>query len=331
MKPPNASSSSVEPDELAAQWFAYLHSDDASSEDWRAFEQWRQANPEHDRQYRNVQRIWDASLHIPKEEWSEILSRREAPKPVPALTRRRFAWGLAGMCTAAVAGSVALSGGWLESPQQTMSLFAQRGEQKQMSLPDGSVLELNSGARATARLYEGKRVVQLLEGEIFFSVQHDPSRPFVVEAGESRIVVTGTRFNVRYDAQTTQVSVESGSVNVSNGPWWNRQSRALEKGQGLAVSDELGLGPVHLPDLDSTLAWRRGKIVFENTPLFRAVAEINRYLDRPVVLDAPTLRDHQIAGIFSVDDPQSFLEMLPVFAPVLVVRAPDGRLRIVAK
>jgi len=111
-----------------------------------------------------------------------------------------------------------------------------------MSLPDGSVLELNSGARATARLYEGKRVVQLLEGEIFFSVQHDPSRPFVVEAGESRIVVTGTRFNVRYDAQTTQVSVESGSVNVSNGPWWNRQSRALEKGQGLAVSDELGLG-----------------------------------------------------------------------------------------
>lgn len=331
MKPPNDPSASDDPRDLAASWFAYLHSGDGTQEDWRVFEQWRQAHPENDRQYRNVQRIWDATLHIPENEIREILMRREAPAPRPNLARRRFGWGLAGVCSAALIGGVALNSGWLASPLQTVQLISKRGERHQITLPDGSTLDVNTGTRAVARLYEGRRVVELLEGEIFFSVQHDAESPFVVDAGGNHIVVTGTRFNVRYDAQTARVSVESGSVDVYSGRWWNRQSRSLVKDQGIDVFEEQALGGVQQRDLDATLAWQRGKIVFENTPLAQAVAEINRYLDRPARLDAPALRDHRIAGIFSVDDPQALIDMLPEFAPVRVYHLQDGHTRIVAK
>lgn len=331
MKPPNASSTSNDPSDLAACWFAHLHSGEATQEEWRVFERWRQADPENDRQYRNVQRIWDATLCLPESELNDILTRREASAPRPDMTRRRLGWGLAGVCSAALIGGVALRGGWLASSSQTIQIASRRGERRQITLPDGSILDVNTGTRAVARLSEGRRIVELLEGEIFFAVQHDAKRPFVVDAGDSQVVVTGTRFNVRYDAQTTRVSVESGSVKVFSGPWWNRQSRSLTKDQGIDVFASLGLGDIQQRDLDTTLAWQRGKIVFENTPLAQAVAEINRYLDRPARLDAPALREYRIAGIFSVDDPQALISMLPEFAPVRVYHLQDGQTRIVAK
>lgn len=331
MKPEIDTSTSDDPRDLAASWFARLHSGDATEEDQRLFEQWRNAHPENDQQYRNVQQIWDATLQIPETELREVLARRTTPASLPDQTRRRLAWGLAGACSAALAGGVALNSGWFASPLQTIRIASRRGERRQMTLPDGSILDINTGTRAVARLYEGERVVELLEGEIFFSVQHDKERPFIVDAGSNRVVVTGTRFNVRYEAQAARVSVESGSVDVFSGPWWNRQSRTLAKGQGVEMAHGQEPGDIEQLDLSAVLAWQRGKIVFENTPLSQAVAEINRYLDQPARLEAPALRDHRIAGIFSVDDPQALIHMLPEFAPVRVYRLPDGQTRIVAK
>ncbi|QEI07565.1 DUF4880 domain-containing protein [Pigmentiphaga aceris] len=343
MKPPIDSSTASEPGDLAASWFAYLHSGEATDEGRRMFEQWRQAHPEHDRQYRSVQQIWEATLAIPEAELRSVLAQREpavlptrvstaAPTAVPTNSgRRRLVWGLAGACSAALVGGIALQGGWLASPQHTIQIATPRGKRQQVTLPDGSILDVNTGTRAVARMYADKRVIELQEGEIFFAVRHDAQQPFIVDAGASRVVVTGTRFNVRHDADAARISVESGSVVVSSGPWWQRQSRALTKGQGVDVSADQTLGEVRPHDLHSLLAWQRGKVVFENTPLAQAVAEINRYLDQPARLDAPALRDHRIAGIFSVDDPEALIDMLPEFVPVRVYRLLDGQIRIVAK
>jgi len=330
-QPPNSSCDSDDPRDLAAAWFAYLQSGEATQAQRRRFERWRSAHPEHERQYRNVQQIWQATLQLPESELRGILARREAPAGAPSAARRRLGLGLAGACCAAAAGGV----GWYflgeESRQYTARLASARGEHRQEKLPDGSVLDLNTGTRALVRYYAGRRVVELQEGEIFFSVHHDAQRPFLVEAGDARIVVTGTRFNVRFGAEAVHVSVESGSVNVSAGPWWRERTRSLAKGQGMWVSGRDGVGDAVAEDLNAVLAWKRGKIVFEDTPLQQAIAEINRYLPQPARLDAPALRDHRVAGILSIDDPQALIDMLPEFAPVRVYRLPDGRARIVAR
>src|SRR3546814_10209376 len=59
-----------------------------------------------------------------------------------------------------------------------------------------------------------QRRVELAEGEALFRVEHDAGRPFTVEAGNGRVTVTGTRFDVRRDADSTRVAVEQGSVKV---------------------------------------------------------------------------------------------------------------------
>ncbi|VFR53802.1 Iron siderophore sensor protein [plant metagenome] len=322
---------SGDPRDLAAAWFAYLQSSQASEADRRAFEQWRHAHPEHARQYRNVARIWDATQAIPEGEWREMLARSETSRARPDMGRRRLGWALAGICSAALVGGVALRGGWLAAPRQVLTLASARGQRRQVPLPDGSVLDLNTGTRAVVRFHDDRREIALLDGEVFFAVEHDADVPFIVEAGGSRVRVTGTRFNVRYDGLTARVSVESGSVEVSGGPWWRRRSRSLAAGQGIDVRDGQEPGEVGQRDLGTTLAWQRGKIVFENTPLAQAVDEINRYLAAPARLDAPSLRAHRVAGIFSVDDPQALLDMLPEIAPVRVYRLQDGQARIVAR
>lgn len=331
MKPPNAPAHADDPRDLAAAWFAHLHGGHASAQDRHAFEQWYQAHPEHARQYRHVQHIWEATLQVPEAELRALLARADRPASRPSLARRRFGLGLTGVCCAALVGGVALQQGWLAQPQQVVDITAPRGERRQVTLPDGSVLEVNTGTRAQARWFSHRREITLTEGEIFFAVQPDAHRPFIVHAGASRVVVTGTRFNVRHDAERVQVSVESGAVEVSGGPWWHREVQQLTANQGVEVRTGETPGAVRPVELGSLLAWRRGKIVFENTPLAQAVDEINRYLPEPARLDAPSLRGHRVAGIFSVDEPQALIDMLPEFAPVTVYRLANGQFRIVAR
>ncbi len=319
---------SGDPRDAAAAWFAYLQSGEATDEGRQAFERWRRADPEHERQYRSVERIWGATLEIPAQELRALLSRPDPGGERVRRVRRRRLLILAGGCAAALVGGVAVRRAWFEPPDHTIDLASRRGERRQLTLPDGSVLHMNTGSLAQARMSEHERAVDLRAGEIFFSVRHDPRRPFVVNAGSSRIVVTGTRFNVRHDTGLVQVSVASGSVDVLHGAWWRRDIRSLRGGQAVEVDAESRLGNIHFVDIDKRLAWQRGKIVFENTPLAQAVAEVNRYLERPARLDAPALRDYRIAGVFSADDPLSLIDALPDVAPVRVLRLTDGRIRI---
>ncbi|KAG1245041.1 hypothetical protein G6F65_021459 [Rhizopus arrhizus] len=106
----------------------------------------------------------------------------------------------------------------------------ERGERRQMTLPDGSVLEINGGTRAQGKLYAGRRDVELESGEINFTVSADPARPFIVDAGSGVVRVTGTVFDVRRDADQVAVLVESGTVQVSGGHWWNLGRAVLRAG-----------------------------------------------------------------------------------------------------
>ncbi|MFA5488857.1 MAG: FecR domain-containing protein [Candidimonas sp.] len=318
-----------DPRDDAAAWFAHLLSGKPTPEDRRRFERWKNAHPEHELQFRNMQRIWQASRYLPRDELRAALNMREPVARKAGMTRRRFGIALAGACTASLAGGIAVHRLWLDSPLQTIPIVSARGERRQVALPDGSMLDVNTDTRAMARMYAEKHVVELLEGEIFFAVQRDPARKFIVEAGHGRIDVTGTRFNVRRDGQQVHVSVESGAVDVSSGAWWRRRSRTVVRGRGVIASAGQALSEVHKVELGRVLAWQRGKIVFENTPLEQAIAEINRYLAQPARLDAPALRGYRIAGIVSIEDPQALIDTLPEFAPVRVIRLPDGRSRIV--
>ncbi|UYO94704.1 FecR family protein [Pollutimonas sp. M17] len=317
--------------ELAVWWFTRMHSGEATEDDRRGCDAWRKADAEHDRLYRNMEYFWSAAQEVPKDRLRAVLDKGRAQADVNAARRRYIAWGAGAACTAGVVAAVAglqLQG---RSGVNTIRLATRPGEQREVVLPEGSVLNLNTATTAAVRLYADRRTVELLAGEIMFNVEHDIRRPFIIDAGHSQITVTGTSFNVRRDPDRVHVLVEHGSVDVQAGPWWHRHRRHLKPGQSASIDESFEITIAENVNVASMVAWRRGKIVFENTPLSRVVAEMGRYLDYPITLSDTHLADIGINGVFSIDDPSAMLRALPLIAPVRMLKRGNGGVAIVAR
>ncbi|MFT0532594.1 FecR family protein [Castellaniella hirudinis] len=314
-----------DPRDAAAYWFARERSGRMDEAERRQFAAWRQARPEHDLEYRRAKGIWNAARLIPADRLRAL-----AQDPAPSAGHRRFfpprrlALGLGLACAAAVVTGVGWPYEGLDAPTYTAEFATQRGEHRQVALPDGSILDLDTATSLAVRFYTGRRVVVLHAGQAAFSVAADASQPFHVEAGDTSVRVTGTRFDVRKDGEQAQVTVESGTVEVKRGPWWDRSTIALRAGQGAAPRAQGGLARIDNPDIASIMAWKQGRIVFRNTPLRQAIAEINRYAATPIRLGDGNFSDIHVAGVFSTEDVSSFLELLPAIAPVAVGRLADG-------
>ncbi|WP_241117998.1 FecR family protein, partial [Achromobacter xylosoxidans] len=124
-------------------------------------------------------------------------------------------------------------GGWALWPRGAgwTEYRTQVGELRSVALPDGSRAELNSRSHIRVRFGEAERRVELVAGEALFSVEKNTGRPFVVDAGLGTAVVTGTRFDVRRDAEQVRVLVESGSVKVAGA----RDAAAVPVGPGQGI------------------------------------------------------------------------------------------------
>jgi transmembrane sensor len=197
-------------------------------------------------------------------------------------------------------------------------------------LPDGSVLDLNTATQVTVAYYEGRRVVALETGEALFSVSPDASRPFTVDAGRAEVLVTGTRFNVRRDADAVSVAVQEGTVEFSAGPWWRRETARLTAGFVSGTSPSQALVAPYQDNVAALVAWQRGRLVFRDQPLSEVVSELNRYLVRPLRLNDGRVGQIRISGTVGIDEPESVLDVLPEIAPVVVLRREDGSATLAA-
>lgn len=330
MPAPPSSATSDHPRD-AAQWFARMHSGEATRQDQLAFDAWLSADPAHERDYQRLRFLWDATLLVPQERLRGLLAP-DMPVDTPQrarLSRRRFGLGLA--ATGALTAMAIGVNGRFPLPTDTLTVSTHKGERRQWTLPDGSEIYLNTDTLAQVRFFEDLRQVELQRGEILFQVTADASRPFIVDAGLGQVTVTGTRFNVRRETKALQVSVESGSVRMRSGHWWNRIERHLVDGQQVIADATHGLGKIHSANVRNVVAWQRGKIIFNDMPLSHVVEEMNRYLLHPARLAAPQLGAYRISGVFSIDDPKALINALPAIAPVRLVHLTDGTVCIAAQ
>jgi len=322
---------SASPREAAAWWFARVHSGRMDDAGRAELARWRQADPAHEREFQAMASLGEAAAGLPRDRVRELFGGEIPVRP--ALRRRRLAHaGLAlAACTAAAAAGVGL---WrLQAPQAVygIRLATRRGERSRHALPDGSTLELNTGTAAEVALYEDRRVVALLQGEIMFAVSADAARPFIVEAGAGRVRVVGTRFSVRRDGQAVAVAVESGTVELSSGRWWRRSAQLLTAGMGAGLAADGGQTAARPVDVAALTAWRDGRLVFKDAPLAEVVREVNRYLAQPLRVGDGRLNALRVTASFRLDTPEALLASLPHVLPVEVRRLPDGAAALVAR
>lgn len=317
--------------DTAAQWFARWHSGELTRRQRRDFARWRRDHSEAAREFDRMQQLGRAAAGLSRDQVRTLLGGEVPPRPRPQRQGRlalRFAAGCAAL------GAAALVAWWslpAEVPAYTATLSAERGERRQVTLPDGSMLEINGATRADVRLYAERREVALDRGEILFTVSADAARPFIVRAGSGVVRVTGTVFDVRRDEEQVAVLVASGTVEVSGGRWWNMGHAVLRGGDGIRVPGSGAIGVPAPADVQSAIAWREGRVVYKNAPLAEVVRDMNRYLSTPLRLADDKVGRLRVSASFSLDRPEALVDALPAVAPVKLTPGPDGTLDISAR
>src|SRR5690606_20895969 len=148
---------------------------------------------------------------------------------------------------------------------------------------------------------DSERRVNLEQGEAVFDVAKAASRPFVVVAGNERVVAVGTQFAVRRDAKGLRgvVTERRGRVEPARRSAVRLPPVELDAG---SVAQSAGEGVLvqqrPLQEVEDVLSWRRGYLVFRNTKLEDALAEFNRYTPRKIVVEDEAVSALRIGGNF---------------------------------
>ncbi|MEM9593093.1 MAG: FecR domain-containing protein [Acidobacteriota bacterium] len=337
----------------AADWAARLRSDQVTAEDRAAYERWLHADPENRASARDLEQVW-SSMDLLEDD-----PLVQAVLAAPPVHRRRRSWGLpTGVLRASVAclavAAVSLSLWWLLAAGD--SYRTANGEQRVVDLGDGSRLHLNVSTELDVSMQNDARRVTLVQGQAFFDVASDPSRPFVVTAGDKEITVLGTKFDVLLRGEDTRVTVIEGRVAVTSlGPAHSetlrvepsqRPEASLPTGPPATPGPSMSAQRVELVDRDTVTwsrgasasvfpspeavaaveAWLSGKVIFDSTPLRDAVVELDRYTPVKMRLGSSELGSTTVSGVFHIDrlaDVDSLVFALENSLPILVERRGD--------
>lgn len=303
----------------AAAWHMRLGEPRVSAETVEAFFEWRKV-PENAEAYRRVEQVWASTASLSSDpvmadEVDAVLTRTARRQGTP----RRFVLGLGVLTAMALMGSVS----WVLLDGRGTYATA-IGEQRTVQLADGSSIQLDTDTRLRVRFSGSRRTVELERGQALFDVEPDSRRPFVVQAGETEVTAVGTLFDVRRRGDRAQVTLVSGVVDVVRAG--EGQRARLDPGQRAMA----GQGPLKVSAVDVAAAtsWTEGRMVFRNTALVDAVAEVNRYLTEPVILDAPGLERESVNGTFRTGDRDAFVLAASETLGLQVSEGRDGAVRL---
>ncbi|MFT3701141.1 MAG: FecR family protein [Agriterribacter sp.] len=220
------------------------------------------------------------------------------------------------------------------SAQNTVS--TRKGSKSNIQLPDGTLVWLNADSKVTYdENFRGEFREVNLEGEAFFDVVKDKTRPFIIHTKTIDIRVLGTAFNVRaYETEkNTETALFRGSVEVTlhNNPekrivlkpneklMVNNKSLAFEQDAGndknrANAEVSMAVGKVHFQKKDSAALetmWIKNKLVFDEEKLEEVARKIERWYDVTVVISGgDDLKYTAYSAIFDNENLEQVMEAL---------------------
>lgn len=317
--------------EEAGFWLARLDGDPLSDEEVRAFHDWLTTDSDHRNALIELAGLWDDMDIL--SELSDLFPL--APKSVPDtgraarfLTSPALAVFAAAVVVLAVALVVmhmpALDFGHDQTTARKEVIYQTAvGEQKDVSLPDGSTMKLNTDSQVSVSFSSRQRNLHLIKGEAMFKVAHDRSRPFIVHAGGGVVRAVGTAFSVHLMGPDVEVTVTEGRVEIASAvddegavdlgkDDFGKYLTTLDAGQ----TAEYGQHAIHsvrtiAPELITRkMSWQHGTLVFKGETLEEVVREISRYTDTRLIISDPAIRNIRIGGYFKTGEVDALLTVL---------------------
>jgi transmembrane sensor len=331
----------------AAAWMAKLDTEEPSKQDLREFSRWVNEDESHREAFEGMIAFWDemnvlTQAVLPR----EVIDPGTADSPTQVATRR-FGWLARGsLAGAALMLLLVISTLWIvpsfQRPQPLIYV-TQVGEQKNIDLPDGSTVLLNTNSRLEVGYNELRRKLTLERGEAHFDVFHNPNRPFEVQAGKGLVRAIGTAFTVHVRKVDVEVIVTEGTVEVDRAEPVEASITFTTAQTSLSdvkkSDEEIVAGEEHLPfeagiqvkagnklvydkevlaqvklavasKVEEQLSWHEGMLIFKGEPLEQVVVEVSRYTGLKIVIPERKTRELKVGGIFKVGDTDSLFEAL---------------------
>jgi transmembrane sensor len=293
---------------------------EATTEERALVQQWLAEDPSNQHYYEHFKLIWEESAHLTttlsvdeNAAWQRFQHRVENNPAKKGRPGRVFFMNSPLMRIAAML--VLVTGiGWLawsllgkNAADIPVARIQSLEETKKDTLPDGSFVTLNKRSEiAYPTRFTGKERVVNMKGEAFFNVAHDTSKPFIIHANDITVQVVGTSFNVRSQADSTEIIVETGIVRVSG----KNQTIVLKAGEKVTI----GGGKSTMEKEESTDQlynyYRSRKFNCDGTPLWRLVEILNEAYDTHIEIGREELRDLPLTTTFNNEPLDSILNVI---------------------
>lgn len=335
--------------EQAGYWVFKQHSPDWSPANERQLQAWLEQDASHRQEYARALKLWQGLDHFttasfPARKTAQALRARH-------LQRRRRAQAARRAAATGIIALIAAIG--INESLTTDSYRTKIGQRQIVTLVDGSEISLNTDTELQVKIAGRQRLVNLTHGEAFFTVTHDAESPFEVIATNARIRDIGTRFNVYAGADTAQVAVTEGEVEIIADPRLTQHrdldhfiSRVRSKlpfnsggsqpgtrvpaGQQLSYNRLGEMGGLSEADTGKITAWREGRLAFEMEPLKEVVAQISRYHPVKIQLAEDKIRQLKVTANFDSADLTLILKTLQAAFPIKAERLDGSTIKIVS-
>lgn len=292
----------------AVDWWIRMRAGPLSPGEQAQFSAWRARDPRNAAAFDDMAEMCGLveSLALAR----PAVRRRLAP------TRRIFA-----AAAAAVAGVALVLGVAFDdlAARLRSDIYAGVGAPRSVTLEDGSRVELDARSALAVHFEAGRRRLVLLQGEAWFQVAPDASRPFVVEAGGGSVTARGTAFDIALAQGEARVTVTEHSVEVASG---GGAVIVGEGAQSVFAPDTAARTPQPV-DVKRATAWRRGKLIFENKPLGEVLAALGRHRRGYVYCVGGDSCARRVTGVFDAGDPLQALREIETFLGLRAIHITD--------
>lgn len=181
-------------------------------------------------------------------------------------------------------------------PVQLAELTVPANQQRQITLPDGSKVWVNSDSQITYEQgFNGKTREIYLSGEAYFDIKHDRSRPFIIHTGKVVTTVLGTAFNIKEDRinQNIVVTVTRGKVSVANG---KKLLGVIIPNQQISFNLINNSSTQTNVDAEQAIAWQDTELHFNDITFAEAVLQLQQRFNVKIDFSNDRIKECRFTG-----------------------------------
>jgi len=284
---------------------------ESSPEERQTLDEYIRSDESRQQAYEDYRKIWEGTYeardYLQEEldmEWKKLQS--VLPKTKSNFTFINIA-AIIVLLVVATAGIYFIFDKW---GNETVLATSETTRQKMLS--DGSSITLNKNSKLVypQMFKEGKRTVELT-GEAFFDVQRSPDRPFIVKTGNVEVEVLGTSFNVQANesGDLVEVTVSTGEVKMSVNSEQAKELMLMPGEMGVynkknrTIQKQTKIDPNYL-------AWKTRKFIFDDVPLSKVVADLNKVYREQIYIESEHLSTCPVTVSFEALPVDAILKIL---------------------